>query len=142
MSHKLGQKMLHLGVIDQDITGPSRKVNKSHRFAKKCSWAWKLQWRWNQKGCLEDILCFLKSPRTPKNVENWARYKLCKLSIFWGGAWRKIPSKSQTFSNWPKILWFKLDHKIIHDYYAACHASHHFIYLFFEFNNLNSNLIK
>ena len=82
MSHKLGQKMLHLEDMDQDITGPSKKVNKSHIFVKKCSWAWKIQWRWNQKWCLEDILSFLKSPRTPKNVENWARYKFCKLSIF------------------------------------------------------------
>ena len=82
MSHKLWLEMLHLEVMDQNIIGPSRKVNKSHLFAKKCPWAWKLQWRWNQKGCLEDILSILKIPRTPKNVKNWARYKLCKLSIF------------------------------------------------------------
>ena len=82
MSYKLGLEMLHLEVIDRNIIGPFKKSTKSHLFAKKCSWAWKLQWRWKQKGCLEDILSFLKSPRTPRNVKNWAGYKLCKLSIF------------------------------------------------------------
>ena len=97
MSHMLGQEMLHSEDMDQDITGPSRKVNKSHLFAKKSPWAWKLQWRWNQKCYLEDILSFLKSPRTPKNVENWARYKLCKLSVFEEVHEEKYLAKAKNF---------------------------------------------
>ena len=47
MSHKLWPKMHHLRVMDQNIIGPSKSQQKSHLFAKKCTWTWELQWRWN-----------------------------------------------------------------------------------------------
>ena len=74
------------------------KVNKkSTFFVKKCYWEWKFQLRWNQRGCLEDILSFLKSPRTPKNVKNWARYTFHKFSIFEEVHKEKYLSKSKIF---------------------------------------------
>ena len=49
------------------------KVNKNTFFAK----AYNLSRVW-----LEDMSRFLKSPRTPPNVQNWRSYALLRLGIF------------------------------------------------------------
>ena len=58
------------------------KVNKNTFFVKLITWAWNIKMRWDQKGWLEDISKFLKSPRTPPKVQNWRCYALLNLGIF------------------------------------------------------------
>ena len=58
------------------------KVNKNTFFPKLLTWAWNIKMIWDQKGWLEDISRFLKSPRTPLKVQNWRSYAFLKLGIF------------------------------------------------------------
>ena len=59
------------------------KVKQKHLFLSKLhTCTWKTQLRWDQKGCLEDISNFLKSPRTPSKSKNWGSYALVKLIFF------------------------------------------------------------
>ena len=117
-------------------------MKRSWQGVKRCSWAWKLQWRWNQRGCLEDILSFLKSPRTPKNVKNWARYILSKLSIFEEVHKEKYLTK-------PKFLQIGLtflDSNMFLSWIGTSKSKatnlSFIFYLFWIFNHLKTNLIK
>ena len=58
------------------------KVNKNTFFSKLKTWEWNIKMRWDQKGWLEDISRFLKSPITLPKVQNWRSYALLKLGIF------------------------------------------------------------
>ena len=58
------------------------EVNKNTFFPKLITCAWNIKMKWYQKGWLEYISRFLKSPRTLPKVQNWRSYALLKLGIF------------------------------------------------------------
>ena len=64
------------------IIGPFEKSTKTPFGSKLLTWTWKTQLRWNQKGCLGEILRFLKSPRSSSGDRNWASYGFPKLGKF------------------------------------------------------------
>ena len=68
--------------VVHDIIGPFWKTTKTPFLPKLITWACNIKMRWDQKGWLEDISRFLKSPRTLPKIQNWRSYALLKLGIF------------------------------------------------------------
>ena len=69
-------------VTNLDIIGHFEKSTKTPSLSKLLTWEWNIKMRWDQKGWLEDISSFLKSPITPPKVQNWRSYALLKLDFF------------------------------------------------------------
>ena len=57
-------------------------VNKKTFWVKAYNLSMEFKMRWDQKGWLEDISRFIKSPWTIPKVQNWRSYALLKLDFF------------------------------------------------------------
>ena len=123
-------------VTNLDIIGHFWKSTKTPFFPKLITWIWKIKMRWDQKGWLEDISSFLKSPRKPPKVQNWRSYALLKLGIF-----AKLPKVNypQNFKFCQMCPFFSTWFKFASLYTrpSFSHVSiYHFYYLIWFFNEL------